>query len=135
MAKYCPNCGTENADTALSCANCGVQFVQQPAPAQDAQPIQPGVAPAAPAQQKTDVCSIIGFVLSLVSNILCCGALNLPALILCIVGMILSKKGNKKGFGLALAGLIITIVFIIIWTVLNVLGYAATDISNYDYYN
>lgn len=36
MAKYCPNCGTENADTAMTCANCGVAFVQGAAPAQPA---------------------------------------------------------------------------------------------------
>ena len=26
MAKFCPNCGTENVDTAMNCANCGVAF-------------------------------------------------------------------------------------------------------------
>ena len=46
MAKYCPNCGTENVDTAMACSNCGVQFAQQaqPAPVQPAPAVQPGVA-------------------------------------------------------------------------------------------
>ena len=33
MAKFCPNCGTENVDTAMTCANCGVAFAQGAAPA------------------------------------------------------------------------------------------------------
>ena len=40
MAKFCPNCGTENVDTAMNCANCGVAFAAAPAPA------APAAAPA-----------------------------------------------------------------------------------------
>mgnify|MGYP001578928899 CR=1 FL=1 len=30
--KYCPNCGTQNADDAQVCTNCGRAFTSQPAP-------------------------------------------------------------------------------------------------------
>ena len=40
MAKFCPNCGTENVDTAMNCANCGVAFAAAPTPA------APAAAPA-----------------------------------------------------------------------------------------
>ena len=52
MAKYCPNCGTENDDTAMNCSNCGVAFVQQAAP----QPQPANVAPAAPGA-KSKMCA------------------------------------------------------------------------------
>ena len=57
MAKYCPNCGTENADTAMTCANCGVAFVQGAAPA----PAQ--VAPAAPGAKSKMAAGLLGIFL------------------------------------------------------------------------
>lgn len=114
MAKYCPNCGTENAEEVLSCSKCGVQF-NVSAPTE----VASQAVTEAPTKQKTDVCALIGFILSLVSNILCCGYLNIPAIILCILGIIFSKKNGTKGFGFALAGIIITVVIGIIWIVLN----------------
>ena len=51
MAKYCPNCGTENVDTAMACSNCGVQFAPAAQPAPAVQPAQPAVQPVQPAVQ------------------------------------------------------------------------------------
>jgi TM2 domain-containing membrane protein YozV len=58
MAKYCPNCGTENADTAMTCANCGVAFVQGAAPA----PAAPA-APAAPGAKSKMAAGLLGIFL------------------------------------------------------------------------
>ena len=55
MAKFCPNCGTQNEDTAMTCSSCGVQFVQQAAPA-------PTAAPAAGGKQKI-VAGLLGLLL------------------------------------------------------------------------
>lgn len=55
MAKYCPNCGTENADTAMTCANCGVAFVQGAAPAP--------AAPAAPGAKSKMAAGLLGIFL------------------------------------------------------------------------
>ena len=65
MAKYCPNCGTENVDTNMVCTNCGVAFVQQAAPTpvapvQQAAPTEMAAAPVieqpvAPVQQAAPV--------------------------------------------------------------------------------
>lgn len=121
MALYCPNCGTENNDAAKHCTNCGVAFVQGAAPA--AQPV------AAPSNG-TNTWALVGFIVSLVSNILCCGALNLPAIVFCILGMVFSKKNNEGGWGLALAGLIICGVVTILSVLLYFLG-AFAEIMSY----
>lgn len=55
MAKYCPNCGTENTDTAMTCANCGVAFVQGAAPAP--------AAPAAPGAKSKMAAGLLGIFL------------------------------------------------------------------------
>lgn len=68
MAKFCPNCGTENTDVAVSCSNCGVQFVQ-------ASPQAP-VAPAAPAQAAytgTPLIAERNMVLAIVLALVTCG--------------------------------------------------------------
>lgn len=124
MALYCPNCGTENNDAAKHCTNCGVAFVQQAAPAVQA------AAPVAPATKGTNTWALVGFIVSLVSNILCCGILNLPAIVFCILGMVFSKKNNEGGWGLALAGLIICGVVTILSLLLSFLG-AFADIMSY----
>ena len=61
MAKYCPNCGTENGDTANNCSNCGVAFIQQATPTPGA-PVQPGV-PAQPGAKSRMCAGLLGIFL------------------------------------------------------------------------
>lgn len=57
MAKFCPNCGTEVADTAANCTNCGVAFVQQAAPQAAPAPAQPA-APGAKSKMAAGLLAI-----------------------------------------------------------------------------
>ena len=59
MAKFCPNCGTEVADTAANCTNCGVAFVQQAAPQAAPAPAQP----AAPGAKSKMAAGLLGIFL------------------------------------------------------------------------
>lgn len=116
MAKYCPNCGTENVDTAMTCANCGVQFAPaaQPAPAPAA--AQPGVAQPVAAGEKTDGCGIASFVCGIV-GILCCSFASIAAIICGVISQNSIKAGKvtAKTKWMSIAGIVMGGIGVAIW--------------------
>lgn len=104
MNTMCPNCGVYVHDHAGYCPNCGAIFVQKN---------NNGVVYVNDNSDTTNGFAITGFVLSIV-NLMCCGFLFLPALIFSILGMTISKENKEGGWGLALAGLIITLSSIVL---------------------
>lgn len=114
MAKYCPNCGTENVDTAMTCANCGVQFAPaaQPAPAA----AQPGVAQPVAAGEKTDGCGIASFVCGIV-GILCCSFASIAAIICGVISQNSIKAGKvtAKTKWMSIAGIVMGGIGVAIW--------------------
>ncbi|MBR1796402.1 MAG: DUF4190 domain-containing protein [Clostridiales bacterium] len=58
--------------------------------------------------------AVAGFVTSLVS-LLCCGITSFIGLILSIAGAVSASKKEKKGMGLAIAGIIISALFTFFW--------------------
>ncbi len=127
MAKFCTNCGKELKDTDKACASCGT-------------PVD-GVAPVANqtvvvnAPKKSNGLAIAGFIVSLVSTLLCCGSFNVISLILSIVGAIKAKDYGGSGKGLAIAGIIISALGLILLILLTIFGYAAAiiDEATYNY--
>ena len=122
MSKYCPNCGTENTDASASCSYCGIQFVENG----QAAPVVPNTQPSQPAK-KMNTCALVGFIMSLANLLFCCGLLSLPALIVSIIGLG-AKKKNQAGWGFALAGVIISAIYLlicVIYIVVIVLGIVA----------
>lgn len=95
----CPNCGTDNAQSA---GNNGYQPYAQP---------QQQIIVTAPVQQSNG-CATAGFVLSLIGLLLFSFTFIFPILgvILSIVGIVKASKVNGTGRGLAIAGLIIGII-------------------------
>lgn len=140
---FCPNCGTKTPDDARFCPDCGTEFepykfettpeaapapqpvqqptvqpAPQPAPAIPVAPsVQQPLAPvvAIPAQ-KTNVMCIVAFICGLVT-VGTFGTIALPTLIVSIIGLNSCKKNNEKGKALAVAGLIISSVFMAGWVV------------------
>lgn len=118
MSKFCTNCGTKLEDNVKFCTSCGK-----------------GVDEGA--QQKTTVVvnnnstepknglAIAGFVVSLVSTLLCCGAFNIVGLVLSIVGLVKAKDYNGNGKGLAIAGIVICAVVMVLGIVLYFMMLAA----------
>lgn len=99
---FCKNCGKEINDGAVVCPNCGVatdNMVKASAPV------------AAPAQKNT--MALVGFILALLG-------FNLIALILSIVGLTNCKKPeyNGDGKGFAIAGIIISSIYIVVFIIL-----------------
>ena len=82
---YCKNCGKEIDDKAVVCPYCGVQ-----------------VGNVAPAQNKTNVLAIVGFIFAFLMPIV--------GLICSIIGKNKADEYGGNGKGLATAGIIISIV-------------------------
>ena len=97
---FCKNCGKDIDDSAVVCPNCGVATDN----------MAKNTAPA-PAQKNT--MALVGFILALLG-------FNVIALILSIVGLSNSKKpefaGDGKGF--AIAGIVISCVYIGLYIIL-----------------
>ncbi|MBP5678244.1 MAG: zinc-ribbon domain-containing protein [Bacilli bacterium] len=126
MAKFCINCGKELGDTDKVCSQCGTP-VDGAAPAQATTVVAPARA------QKSNGLALAGFIVSLVSTILCCGSFNVISLILSIVGAVKAKDCGGNGKGLAIAGIIISAIGLILLIVLTIFGYAAAIIEEAGY--
>lgn len=99
---FCKNCGKEIDDRAAICIHCGVPT----GVVQDA-----SVAP-----KKVNAFGIAGFVVSLLSmwlGVYFCIA-SIVGLVLSIVGMVQRKKCTSCN-GLAIAGLVLSIISIVLW--------------------
>ena len=86
---FCKNCGKEIDDRAMVCPNCGVQ-----------------VGTVAPAENKTNVLAIVGFIFAFIMPIV--------GLICSIIGVNNAKNCGGSGKGLAIAGIIVSIVMMIL---------------------
>ena len=87
-------------------------------------------------ERKTNGLCVSGFVISLVSLVLCGGLLSLLSLILSIVGVVTVNKNGDNGKGLGVAGIIISAVTIVLsiifWSIALFTGLLGTiGLSNY----
>lgn len=123
MAKFCINCGKEIPEGANVCPSCGATYGGQAAPTQTV--VVNNVQP-----KQGNGLAVAGFVVSLVSSLLCCGSFNLISLILSIVGLSKAKSLGGTGKGLAIAGIIISAIGLILLFLLTVLGYATAFIDS-----
>ena len=121
--KYCPKCGTPVDESANFCPKCGNSLTPQIAsvysPATPPQPTGSGKPSKAARNQASSAgqrnangaltTSIIGAVLGTVS-FATLGFLSLPAVVLCLVGLIngikLFRQGDKKGLAALIVGAI-----------------------------
>ncbi len=99
----CPECGAENREGSVTCANCGATLVAQgppPSPVQE--------------QPKTSGLAIASLVLG-ISGVFCSALTALPGLILGIVALskINRSEGRLTGSGLAIGGICASAVFLL----------------------
>lgn len=83
--------------------------------------------------KSTNGFAVAGFVISLVSTILCCGSFNWLSLVFSIIGLVNSKKMNGEGKGLSIAGIVISSVFLILTILLFALGVTASILEELNY--
>lgn len=114
MAKFCVSCGSELPEGAVACPNCGASRGSAHQAQQQYQ--QPQVVVSnVQQQQKSNGIGIAGFIVSLVSLFLCCGSASVISLILSIVGAVNAKKCDGNGKGFSIAGIIISVIGIIVF--------------------
>ena len=71
---------------------------------------------------KTNGFAVAGFVISIVSLILCCGTISILSLVFSIIGAVQSKDLNGNGKGMAIAGIVISAVGIFLIAIVYALG-------------
>lgn len=122
---FCKYCGAQNADGAKFCANCGADVsasIEQPTEVNVVEPAVDGVAEiqqalsanATQPAKKFSAMAITGFVLALVGIIfagLICGTLGV---IFSAIGLAKTAHKKMKGKGLAIAGLVVSIIDVVI---------------------
>lgn len=121
MAKFCSNCGNEIKGKEKTCSNCGSK-VDTPSSVTITNNI------TTPTNTSNGL-AIAGFVVSLVSSLLCCGSFNMVGLILSIVGLVKSKELNGSGKGLAIAGIVICSLVFVISIIITIIYYGAAITS------
>ena len=109
MANFCVNCGQEVPEGNNVCTNCGT-------PVNGGATANTTVVVNNAGAKKSNGLAIAGFIVSLVSTLLCCGSFNVISLILSIVGAVK---------GMAIAGIIISAIGLVILILFTILGYAA----------
>lgn len=126
MARFCTNCGNEVPAEYAVCTNCGT-------------PVNGGVAPAqqtvvvnAAQPKQTNGLAIAGFVVSLVSFLLCCGSFSIISLILSIIGTIKAKDYNGNGKAMGIIGIVLSVLGILIFTIFMIF-YAAVLVDEMGY--
>lgn len=129
----CKSCGYENAEGSVFCANCGASME---APVAEVVADQPYVeTPVVAEKKKAEPMGIIAMILGilgLLGSTFCsclCGCLGgIPALIMCIAGVVLgiiglnkSKKQGEKNT-MALVGIILSGVGILLFIIFALVG-------------
>lgn len=117
---YCPNCGTENEETAGYCKSCGAALTGKNGFAKEGGSYTDSMAPApvTPVRRKVSVKGIVGMVLGL--NGLSCATIT-P---IYSIGA-LAAKGARGSYGYreeAAALAVLTLVFVLIGVVLGIIG-------------
>lgn len=131
----CKNCNSIVDGAEPFCPNCGAPTAQpqQPVNQQPVYQQQVYVQPAAP-QSRTNGCGIAGFVLGLISLIFCwwpyLAWLSIPGLALSIVGMCLKNRSK----GLAIAGLVCSIIALLVWIIVAMVIASAASTIAYGWY-
>lgn len=133
MAKFCSSCGKELEENANTCNNCGKPVQNENANNTAPNPSTVQVTQTVVTQRKSNGMAVAGFVISLVS-LLCCGGLSFLGLVFSIIGLVNAKNCDGDGKGLAIAGIIISSLFVIIFIILMALGVLASAYESVMYY-
>ena len=155
----CKNCGANNVDNSVFCANCGASLAEETANTYTPTPdfgnagVAPEITPTVEAVDPGKKLGLAAFILGIVStalSVLCscaCACMGPVAFIVGVVGIILSVMAVKKskavgidnkqakiGFILSAVGVLLNIIAFIISLVLSASGVMEDFIDEIIYY-
>lgn len=116
---FCPNCGTNNAEGATFCVNCGAPTNATPAQPVNYQsaPVQPAYGyqpqPAKDAGKGFAIASLVLGIISLFMFAYICGTLAI------VFAVVAKKKGSTNK--MATAGLVLGIVGVASWLLMQIM--------------
>lgn len=130
---FCPRCAAPNLENAMACSACGVSLGSMPMPGMGQQQPPPGVPPTPYGSEPygpyynmptTSGMAIGGFVCGILG--LLCGLIAIPGLILSILGLQQCRRSNGevRGAGLAIAGIVISCIFLLLNAIFFMVGFA-----------
>lgn len=128
MKNYCSNCGSELKSNEKFCSNCGSPVNQAPTNNYVNNQSNNG-------QNNNNGMATAGFVVSLISTVLCCGAFNWLSLIFSIIGLTQAKSKNGNGKSLAIAGIIISSISLVIFIISIITGVLSEIIKEAENYH
>ena len=115
MNSNCPGCGNKITDSNRFCMFCGYNLNTIDQYKQDSNSNVSVGSNQPTASKVSNGIGIAGFVVSLISLIMCCGSFSWLSLIFSILGIKKAKKNNGVGHGLSLAGIIISAIGLLIF--------------------
>ena len=132
---FCSKCGKEINTNAMICVHCGCLLDGYTLEQLNNPTVQSPVGQVPVEKKKSNVCAIVGFVLSLVGFFLgyYLYVVLIAGLVLSIVGLVQSKK-LENGNGLAIAGLIISAVGLAIWLIVIIIVFAEVIASLFAFF-
>ena len=141
--KICPNCGTSLNDNEKFCKNCGTKQAEESAVqnTQQEQSFSEQKVDNSVQPQNAGTCgfAIASLVLGIVTWILGWFTFAIPGILGIIFGalaMSQCKKTGKSGYGMAVAGFVISIIMVVIffiWLILIAVA-AVTYVNSFDFF-
>lgn len=144
MAKFCSKCGKEILNDDKFCMYCGnsTSTIESKEKEENTEQVnqsqnnsvnttqnQPSVIIQNTPNKYTNGFGIAGFVISLVSLLICCGSFSWLSLIFSIIGLVNANKNNGEGKGLSIAGIIISSIVVVLVIVFYVISISAEVIA------
>lgn len=144
MSKFCSKCGREILNDDKFCMYCGnsTNTIESKEKEENTEQVnqsqnnsvnttqnQPNVIIQNTPNKYTNGFGIAGFVISLVSLLICCGSFSWLSLIFSIIGLVNANKNNGEGKGLSIAGIIISSIVVVLVIVFYIISISAEVIA------
>ena len=118
MGKFCSNCGQKLLKKDNACSNCGMLVNEEKKEENQSTTVINNTV----VNKKTNGFALSGLIVSLISTLLCCGSISIVSLVLSIIGIAKADDYDDTGKGLGIAGIVISVVGIIIFTINLIFG-------------
>lgn len=129
MAKFCSNCGSELTKNTKTCKNCQAEVIDSTIIKEVVVEEEEKKEVKNTPTEQSNAMAIIAFVVSIISLVACCCFLSPVSLILSIIGLVITKKYTKDYKGFAIAGLVLSIIqiIILIFMMIGIILYSANE--------